>query len=41
MLFNNKMYLCLSDANQLTASSELKKKFTESQTFRLLMEMRN
>ena len=34
------MYLCLSDANQPTASSKLKK-FTESETFRLLMEMRN
>ena len=34
------MLLCLSDANKQTACLELKK-LTESQTFRLLMEMRN
>ena len=35
------MLLCLSDANHQTVSSELKKKLTESQTFRLSIEMRN
>ena len=34
------MLLCLSDENQPTASSELKK-LTGSKIFRLLMEMRN
>ena len=35
------MLLCLSDANQQTVSSELKKKLTGNQIFRLQMEMRN
>ena len=40
MYMKNKMFLCLSDVNQTTVSSELKKKLTGTETFRLIMEMR-
>ena len=40
LYLNNKMFLCLSDVKQPSASSELKKNLKESENFRLFMGMR-
>ena len=40
MFINNKIYLCLINANQPTACSELLKNFQEVRYRRLLIEMR-